>query len=601
MIADKNHPANPDHPADDIQRLNYYEKQYLQTGDFRDEQAYHIEMRRRHLIAHHSWGIVLGLEISQDATSKVWAVQPGMAIDGFGREIILPIAEPLNINQISSQLAHETTPAYLKIWMAYRVEKTNRPAPGYEVCGQADQYTRLRETFRLIYQDDPPSRDRALPPLPYEDLPDDPAQGAWPVYLGTVVWDVDPSNPTSKIITSAEPVDPRDSAARQYLGLVGAEIVSPTRALAVNTDLASFAGNAAIAGTVGDGNGVLRLDVDSADASVITNKKAPISGNPNPPSKDIYLRTNNESGGNKVIIDKDTLQAQSSEVTQDLTVDGKITVQGTVGDGSGKLHVESGANDLAVLTRPADDASAATHNLAIRSNDGSGGNKVLVDQDGLTAQSLEVTQASLLHGDLTIDGSKILNIHGGQIAFKEASGSEDTDPIRIFRVRRAADNTDMRLQIGDNLGGGDRLVVGPIYTGDGQFKEQLVVVNNGDVQVARDLDVAGALQAANLFAGLNFHIGAGQTPQGATSWQVYNASGIYVDVSTSAAGFSAAPLYITSLHGTNNHWSTTGGSSVYSPTAAGFRIYLRWVDGAALTPAMANANGWHIQWIGIQV
>lgn len=132
--------------TDDIKRLYFYERQFLRTRDFQDEQAYHIEMRRRPLIAHHTWGIVVGLEIKQDATSKIWSVQPGMAVDGFGREIVVFAPKPLDTNQIARQLAGVTTSTNLNIWLDYQVERTNRPAPGYEVCDQKDQFTRVRET-----------------------------------------------------------------------------------------------------------------------------------------------------------------------------------------------------------------------------------------------------------------------------------------------------------------------------------------------------------------------------------------------------------------------------------------------------------------------
>lgn len=74
-----------------------------------------------------------------------------------------------------------------------------------------------------------------------------------------------------------------------------------------------------------------------------------------------------------------------------------------------------------------------------------------------------------------------------------------------------------------------------------------------------------------------------------------------VDVNTSAGKFSATPSYVTSLGGNNRHWATTGGTSVYLETATGFRVYVRWSDGAALTPAMANSYQWHINWIGMEL
>jgi hypothetical protein len=85
----------------------------------------------------------------------------------------------------------------------------------------------------------------------------------------------------------------------------------------------------------------------------------------------------------------------------------------------------------------------------------------------------------------------------------------------------------------------------------------------------------------------------GQTPAGATAWQQYGTEGIYVDVSTSACGFSSTPLYFTSIGGWSSHWTTTGATSIYSPTANSFRIY---VYNPGITAAQANNLGWHINW-----
>jgi hypothetical protein len=104
-------------------------------------------------------------------------------------------------------------------------------------------------------------------------------------------------------------------------------------------------------------------------------------------------------------------------------------------------------------------------------------------------------------------------------------------------------------------------------------------------------------------------IASGQTPPGATAWQPYPAgNGIFVDVNTTSGKFSSAPAYVTSIGGVSSHWNTTGASSVYGPnvvgtlpTATGFRVYIRWADGAALTPAQANGFKWHINWIGMEL
>ena len=96
-------------------------------------------------------------------------------------------------------------------------------------------------------------------------------------------------------------------------------------------------------------------------------------------------------------------------------------------------------------------------------------------------------------------------------------------------------------------------------------------------------------------------IASGSTNPDSTAWQVYTGMGIYVDVDTSAANFDSVPAYITSIGGEGCHWSTTGASAVYLPTAKGFRVYIRWIDGGPLTPANAKKWKWRINWIGMEI
>lgn len=100
-------------------------------------------------------------------------------------------------------------------------------------------------------------------------------------------------------------------------------------------------------------------------------------------------------------------------------------------------------------------------------------------------------------------------------------------------------------------------------------------------------------------------IASGKTQPGATNWQLYNKEGIYVDVDTSAAGFTQTPVYATSIGGDGQHWGITGASSVYQAINKGFRVYIRWdrTSGTTeeVTPQIANGNKWHINWIATGV
>ncbi|MFE9611921.1 hypothetical protein [Streptomyces sp. NPDC006012] len=94
-------------------------------------------------------------------------------------------------------------------------------------------------------------------------------------------------------------------------------------------------------------------------------------------------------------------------------------------------------------------------------------------------------------------------------------------------------------------------------------------------------------------------IGSGKTTAG-QGWQAYGPNGIYIDVDTSSARFTGTPTYVSSVGGAGGtQWATTGSAAIYEPTRTGFRVYLRWSDGTALSPAHAADKGWYINWIGV--
>jgi len=113
-------------------RMNYFTHQLLREQDFRDEQAYHIEMRRRHNRLFHSWGVVEGLEVVQKGSHEI-SVEPGVAIDHEGREIVLEESE-------TRDLAAFTHDSEAFITIAYRQEDTDPFS-----AGGIEGYTRVAE------------------------------------------------------------------------------------------------------------------------------------------------------------------------------------------------------------------------------------------------------------------------------------------------------------------------------------------------------------------------------------------------------------------------------------------------------------------------
>ena len=88
----------------------------------------------------------------------------------------------------------------------------------------------------------------------------------------------------------------------------------------------------------------------------------------------------------------------------------------------------------------------------------------------------------------------------------------------------------------------------------------------------------------------------GRTDPKNTRWIQYSDGGVAVEVDTSHAGFSVPPYYFTSLGGHTNNWMAQGVTSIYEPTAKGFRVH---VGHRELTIAQAKEWGWYVNWIAI--
>ncbi|MCB8986628.1 MAG: hypothetical protein H6661_02635 [Ardenticatenaceae bacterium] len=229
----------------DITRPNYYQGQFLGAQDFNDELAYHRDMRRRHNLGPHTWGIVVGLELvekpKESGTGVDVFLQPGTAVDGYGREIIV-----LHSTQLSpSDFLRFATDNHYDIWIAYDEAQTSRAASGYELCNTANQFDRLQESFRLFVKPafpqpdgvivdgalrEPPSPtntdDLTIPPdksVPYQELPDD-FRERWMLRLGSVRWD-------GTDFLAAAPG--KLSEERVYVGGVTAVLLAPAAQLTI--------------------------------------------------------------------------------------------------------------------------------------------------------------------------------------------------------------------------------------------------------------------------------------------------------------------------------------------------------------------------------
>jgi hypothetical protein len=153
--------------SNQIERLRYYDGEYLRGSDFSDEQAYHVEMRRRLNHRLHLHGIVYGLQLQPDSDSPpppavpFFSVMPGMALDQSGREIFVPAPYSLSAENVLNRAGLTTGPN--ELWLCYLETQTGLPAAGYRDCNAKGQYTRWQELFQVILKPVHPTNTSVVP------------------------------------------------------------------------------------------------------------------------------------------------------------------------------------------------------------------------------------------------------------------------------------------------------------------------------------------------------------------------------------------------------------------------------------------------------
>jgi hypothetical protein len=232
---------------DEITRVRYFDRQFLRAIDFEAEQTYERDARRRHVLAHHTWGIVVGLELVEvpvtGQTDVVEVVlQPGVAIDGFGRELVS--YHPVRLDPAAFDAFH--TDAHQTVWLGYHEDQGGAASSNWADC-QDGAATRVTEGWAIVVSPPPPETDdvivdgsAASPPpapqgtpeipadesVPYQELPEGPPGDRWLVRLGTVHWD----GTTQSFKPAAAG---RLLEERRYVGGVAAHLYAPAGTLEI--------------------------------------------------------------------------------------------------------------------------------------------------------------------------------------------------------------------------------------------------------------------------------------------------------------------------------------------------------------------------------
>jgi hypothetical protein len=134
-----------------IQRVRYYDGEFLRAYDFAAEQGYHVDMRRRLNMSLHQHGVVEGLKLMDATTGGIHqvSVEAGMAIDPYGREIYL--FAPYTFNDTTDAQANGITDKGIyEVWLQYSRTAQTPPAAGYANCNQTSQTTRWQENAKIV-------------------------------------------------------------------------------------------------------------------------------------------------------------------------------------------------------------------------------------------------------------------------------------------------------------------------------------------------------------------------------------------------------------------------------------------------------------------
>jgi hypothetical protein len=206
-----------------VTRVRYRERQRLRAADLNHEQAYRVAMRRRHNISHHTWGIAHGLKLVVEAGD--FFVQPGVAVDGYGRELIVPepVSLPMTVCDEAMNIFDALQSEAIDVWLLYGRVAETPPQRGRWDCGPG-RHSRWREEARLRLTPANTIDPRQPVEVPEADLdfgphevpPDDPER-EWPVYLGRI------TRPSTSPDTGNI-----NMANRPYVALIGETVTAPS-------------------------------------------------------------------------------------------------------------------------------------------------------------------------------------------------------------------------------------------------------------------------------------------------------------------------------------------------------------------------------------
>jgi hypothetical protein len=230
-------------------RPAFHEGQVLAAADLAATVGYARGVAGRHARYLHDWGIAEGLElVTEDRTDPVTnaryvevTLSPGLAVDGTGREIVVPA--PVVLSEAAFEEVNGSSQSVEPYPVFLTAADRTPPATGPTSCGGTAAPTRVEESYQILFGrigDELLVTEQQPPPV--GAAPADPP-ARWLVLLGFVEWseghfvDVDPS---------ARGVEP------QYTGVRADTVAARSGKLSLRSDATVQEGKPALVLTGGD-------------------------------------------------------------------------------------------------------------------------------------------------------------------------------------------------------------------------------------------------------------------------------------------------------------------------------------------------------------
>ena len=257
--------------SDPVARPVFFEGQILGAIDLQETVEYSRGRDARHARYLHTWGIASGLDLTKKPKqleisgntfdyNEIW-LSPGIAIDGRGREIIVPEARRLSENDFDQlNVAVQDKEALYPVLLVGR--DRSAPASTFMMgdCASSEP-TRQLEDFAITFRG--PGEDLDLADQTPPDISDGPGNGAtnvWLILLGYVTWDN-----TIKKFTDFKVVS--NGIGRRYAGVLADEVAARGGSLMLRTRAKSESGKPAL--VLDDTDGELKFGLLNA-AGVVT-------------------------------------------------------------------------------------------------------------------------------------------------------------------------------------------------------------------------------------------------------------------------------------------------------------------------------------------